>query len=318
MGDTDLKLKIGIPGGAGYIGSTLVGDLLRLGYEVRVWDNFKFQQASLNQFCINPSFSVVNIDATDPKAVREIVAFSDVIIPLCAIVGAPACDREAFTAQELNVGFIDRLASACSRDQSIIYPVTNSGYGIGEKDSYCTEESPLRPLSLYGKTKVRAEEIILDSGFGPTFRLATVFGSSPRMRTDLLVNDFVLRALKDRALILFEHEFRRNFIHVRDVSLAFQFGLENIEVMRGECFNVGLSDANLTKLELANRIKKYIPELQVILHSINSDPDKRDYFVSNEKIEGLGWKPEVTLDDGIVELIKLFSYMPFCQYRNTF
>jgi nucleoside-diphosphate-sugar epimerase len=209
------------------------------------------------------------------------------------------------------------IVNTVSAHQKILFPTTNSGYGIGEKDSYCTEESPLRPISEYGRMKVEIEKALLDSGNAVTFRLATVFGMSPRMRMDLLVNDFVYGAVKDRSLVLFEEHFRRNYIHVRDVAKAFLFGIENYEKMKGEPYNVGLSSANLTKRQLAEKIKEYVPELYIHSAEIGEDPDKRDYIVSNEKIESLGWSPDLTLDDGIQELIKGYKIIRPNRFANV-
>jgi nucleoside-diphosphate-sugar epimerase len=228
----------------------------------------------------------------------------DIIIPLAAIVGAPACKFNPTLTRSVNYDAHMNIVKNISADQKVLFPTTNSGYGIGEKDNYCTEDTPLRPISEYGKTKVEIEKAFLDKGNSITFRLATVFGMSPRMRMDLLVNDFVYKAVADGAIVLFQEHFRRNYIHVRDVTMAFLFGINNYEKMKGEPYNVGLSSANLTKRELCEKIKEYVPNLYIHAAEIGEDPDKRDYIVSNKKIEALGWKPSHKLSDGIQELIK--------------
>ena len=241
----------------------------------------------------------------------------DIIIPLAAIVGAPACRRNPSLTRLVNYDAHMNIVRNVSKGQKIFFPTTNSGYGIGEKDAYCTEESPLRPISEYGRTKVKIEKSFLDKGNAVTFRLATVFGTSPRMRMDLLVNDFVYRALNERSLVLFEEHFRRNYIHIRDVAKAFLFGIENYDKMKGEPYNVGLSSANQTKRELAEKIKEYVPELYIHSAEIGEDPDKRDYIVSNEKIESLGWGPDYDLDYGIKELIKGYKIIRPNRFANV-
>lgn len=303
----DSKSKILVTGGAGYIGSVLVPALLDDGHQVTVVDNFMYRQTSLLNCCVNPNFRVIKGDVRNTSLMDVEIAKHDVIIPLAAIVGAPACDREPETAKAVHVGAARHLVSKLGKDQRVLYPVTNSGYGIGEKGSLCTEESPLRPISLYGTTKVEAERILLDSGRAVTFRLATVFGTAPRMRIDLLVNDFVYRAVRDRFIVLFEGHFKRNYLHVRDVASVFRWGLANFDRMRGQTYNVGLSDANLSKIELCDRIRRHIPEFHVFHSEIGQDPDKRDYIVSNAKIEATGWKPGHSLDRGIAELIKGYA-----------
>lgn len=297
-------MKILVTGGAGYIGSILVPVLLKKGFEVTVLDNLMHSQNSLLECCADPKFDFIKGDICDENLMAQLITQFDVIIPLAAIVGAPACRRNPSLTRLVNYDAHMNIIKNVTADQKVLFPTTNSGYGIGEKYSYCTEESPLRPISEYGRTKVEIEKAFLDKGCAITFRLATVFGMSPRMRMDLLVNDFVYRAVKDRALVLFEEHFRRNYIHVRDVAKAFTFGIENYKKMKGEPYNVGLSSANLTKRELAEKIKEYVPELYIHSAEIGEDPDKRDYIVSNDKIESLGWMPDYTLDDGIQELIK--------------
>jgi len=299
--------KILVTGGAGYIGSTLVPRLLADGHQVTVVDSFMFGQASLLDCCANPGFRVIKGDVRDHDLMARELGQHDVIIPLAAIVGAPSCDRYPAAATAINLDAIRFMASRLSADQQVIFPVTNSGYGIGEAGKFCTEESPLRPISLYGRTKVEAERILLETGAAVTLRLATVFGSSPRMRIDLLVNDFVYRAVYDRFVVLFEAKFKRNYLHVRDVAGAMIFALTNFDSMRGQTYNCGLSDANLSKLELCEKIKSYLADFHILESDLGEDPDKRDYIVSNAKIEAAGWRPRHSLDDGISELIKAYT-----------
>ncbi len=293
-----------VTGGAGYIGSILVPALLKKGYKVTVLDSLIFNQTSLLDCCVDPNFEFIQGDICHYELVNELISKVDIVIPLAAIVGAPACQRNPSLTRMVNYDAHMNILNNVSVEQKILFPNTNSGYGIGEKDKYCTEETPLRPISEYGRTKVEIEKAFLDRGNVITFRFATVFGMSPRMRIDLLVNDFVYRAVTDRSLLLFEEHFRRNYIHVCDVSKSFLFGIENYERMEGEPYNVGLSSANLTKRELAEKIKEYVPELYIHSADIGEDPDKRDYIVSNDKLESMGWKPNYSLDDGIKELIK--------------
>jgi nucleoside-diphosphate-sugar epimerase len=298
------KEKILITGGAGYLGSVLTPCLLQRSHQVTVLDNLVFNQAPLLDCCADRNFTFVRGDICDNELMIALVPKFDVIVPLAAIVGAPACKRNPSLTQLVNRDAYMNLIKLVSSDQLVLFPTTNSGYGIGEKNSFCTEESPLRPLSEYGRTKVAIEAAFLEKGNAITYRLATVFGMSPRMRMDLLVNDFVYRALKEGTLVLYEENFRRNYIHVRDVAKAFLFGIENRTSMQGEAFNVGLSSANLTKRQLAEKIKEHLPQTYIHSAEIGEDPDKRDYLVSNEKIEGCGWTPGYSLDDGIEELIK--------------
>ncbi len=309
--------KILITGGAGYIGSILAPTLLDKGHEVTVLDNYYFKQTSLYELCANPKFDVIRGDCRDPETLKKAMAKADIIIPLAALVGAPLCKLDEIGAKSLNFDAIKTLISLRSPNQRIIYPTTNSGYGIGDAGKPCTEESPLRPLSLYGTTKCDAEKAILDAGNSITFRLATVFGMSPRMRLDLLVNDFVYRAVYDRAVVIFEGHFKRNFIHVRDVTKAFCHAIENFDKMQGQAYNVGLSEANLSKNELCQKIQKHIPGFVYLEAPVGEDPDKRDYIVSNEKIERTGWKPDHSLDMGIQELIKGYRIVRNAQYSNV-
>lgn len=310
-------LKILVTGGAGYIGSVLVAELLDAGYEVTVVDTFVHHENSLAHVCSRLNFHVVRGDARSKSVMAPLLKEADAIIPLAAIVGAPLCDRDPVGAVTINRDAVEMIAKNLSKDQWILMPVTNSGYGIGKKNSFCTEKSPLKPVSLYGRTKVEAEKIILDRKNSVSFRLATVFGMSPRMRMDLLVNDFVYRALKDRFIVLFEAHFNRNFIHVRDVARAFLFGLKNFEKLKGEAYNVGLSDANLSKMELCLKIKKHLPKFFIQEASVDRDPDQRNYLVSNAKIEKAGFYPTYSLDDGIQELIKGYKMLSVNRYANV-
>ena len=309
--------KILITGGAGYLGSIMTPFLLSKGYQVTVLDNLMHGQDSLLECCANKGFDFIKGDICDSGLMKSLVPRFDIIIPLAAIVGAPACKINPTHTNMVNYQAYMDLIQMLSKNQKILFPTTNSGYGIGEKDAFCTEESPLRPLSEYGKTKVEIERALLDTGSAVTYRLATVFGMSPRMRMDLLVNDFTYKAIKEGAVILFEDHFRRNYIHIRDVAKAFLYGIEQYDRMKGEPFNVGLSSANLTKRQLAEKIKEYVPNFYIHSAAIGEDPDKRDYLVSNEKIETLGWSPDHSLDDGIQELITGYKILKPNRYGNV-
>tara|TARA_X000000950_G_C13883890_1_gene648056 strand:- start:994 stop:1923 length:930 start_codon:yes stop_codon:yes gene_type:complete len=305
-------MKILLTGGAGYIGSVLTQYLLEEN-ELFVLDNFNSVNPSLAAYCSNKNFHPIKGDVRDEKIIKELIKKVDLVIPLAALVGAPLCKQDPINAQSTNFDAINLIVKNLSSSQMIIYPTTNSGYGISKNEELCTEESPLNPISLYGKSKCEAEKLVLDSGNGITFRLATVFGMSPQMRLDLIVNDFVYRAMFDKALIIFEGSFRRNFIHIKDVSGAFVHAVKNYSSMNNEPFNIGLSSANLTKIELCNAIKKHIPDFTFLESKIGEDPDKRDYLVSNDKIEKTGFLPRFSLDDGIQELIKGYS-----TFRSSF
>lgn len=307
--------KILVTGGAGYIGSVLVKRLLELGNEVTVIDNLLYKQNSLIDCCNFTKFNFVKLDINNHKEVISYLRKNDVIIPLAAIVGAPACKLNPFYSEQTNFKTMVELSSNISKDQMVIFPTTNSGYGVGEKGKYCTEESELKPVSSYGKQKVELEKIYQNNNSSISLRLATVFGPSPRMRTDLLVNDFVLRSIRDRCIVLFEENFSRNYIHIDDVCNAFIFSLDKFSTMKNQAYNVGLSTANLTKKELCLEIKKQI-DFEIISSPIGEDPDKRDYIVSNEKIEKLGWKPTKTIETGIKELKKLYSILNLNPFSN--
>ena len=284
-----MKLKVLVTGGAGYIGSILVPSLLENNYRVTVLDNFMYKQNSLLDVCYNPELSIIKEDIRDEKLFKNQVKRHDVILPLAAIVGAPACDKDELLAKEVNQTQCENIAKWVSKDQMVLFPVTNSGYGIGEKDKFCDENTPLKPISHYGITKVEAEKSLLDMGNAISFRLATVFGASPRMRMDLLVNDFVYRAFIDRFIVLFESHFKRNYVHIRDIASVFLHAINNYQNMKGEAYNVGLSKANLSKMELCQIIKKYLPDFHILESAVAEDPDKSDYIVSNEKIEATDW-----------------------------
>ncbi len=309
-------MKILITGGAGYIGSVLTPELLKSGHKVTIVDNFLYNQTSLLDVCHNPDLEIVGGDARDEKLMSKLVPEADLIIPLAALVGAPLCDKFPHEAAATNLDAVKLILKLRKSDQKIIFPTTNSGYGVGEKDVYCTEKTPLRPISLYGRLKTEAEKLILESGNAVTFRLATVFGVSPRMRLDLLVNEFVHRAANDRFIVLFEADFKRNYIHIRDVARAFLYAIDNFEKMKNEAYNVGLSDANLSKRELCEEIKKHIPDFYFTEAEVGEDPDKRNYIVSNEKIERTGFKTEWSLEKGIKELIKGFKIIKRNQHAN--
>jgi nucleoside-diphosphate-sugar epimerase len=309
--------KVLVTGAAGYIGSTLVPALLEAGYSVTAVDNFMYDQDSLAAVCYHPALSLVRGDVRSVDVMRPLVKDADIIIPLAALVGAPLCDRDPIAATTTNKDAIVNMLPWLSRDQMVLLPITNSGYGIGEAGKYCTEETPIRPISLYGRDKVAVEQILLERHPSAiSFRLATVFGISPRMRLDLLVNDFTYRAYTDRFIVLFESHFKRNYLHVRDVARAFLHGIEHFDAMKGGPYNVGLSDANLSKRELCERIQAHLPSFVFIESAIGTDPDKRDYIVSNEKIERTGYKPAFSLDAGIRELVKGFAMIRNAKYAN--
>ena len=300
--------RVLVTGGAGYIGSILVPALLDRGFDVHVVDNFMYGQDSLAAVRDRQTFSLTRGDVRSMETMRPLLKDADIIIPLAGIVGAPQCDRDPETATSTNLRAIADMLDHVSRDQRVLLPVTNSGYGIGEPGKYCTEETPMRPLSLYGRDKAEAERVLLErhpSAIG--FRLATVFGISPRMRLDLLVNFFTYRACTAGFVVLFEGHFKRNYIHVRDVARAFLHGIDRFDVMKGQSYNVGLSDANLSKLELCQRIQRSVPSFAIRESNAGTDPDQRDYIVSNDKIERTGYRPVVSLDDGIRELVEAFG-----------
>ena len=306
-----------VTGAAGYLGCMLVPALLDRGCKVIALDTYERGDTALAHVAANPNFEPVRGDARDEGLLGELLPNVDIVVPLAALVGAPLCKQDPIAATTTNLEAILSILKMRGKDQRIIYPTTNSGYGIGEKGVFCTEETPLKPVSLYGTTKVDAEKAILDSGNGVTLRLATVFGMAPRMRIDLLVNDFTYRAVTDRAVVIFEGDAKRNYIHVRDVAKAFVHTMDNYGAMNGQPYNVGLSSANLSKLELCAKIKEHVPEFVWLQAPIGEDPDKRDYIVSNEKIEKTGWSPDHTLDMGIQELIRGYRMIRNGRFSNV-
>jgi nucleoside-diphosphate-sugar epimerase len=306
-------MNVLVTGGAGYIGSVLVSKLLSRGLNVTVLDNLMYNQTSLNHVCHNKNFRFYRGDVRVRGDILPILKQADAIIPLAALVGAPLCDRDPINATTTNKDAIFMMMDYISKDQLVIMPTTNSAYGSGDN---CTEESELKPISRYAIDKVEVEKRLMNHTNATSLRLATVFGMSPRMRIDLLVNDMTYRAVKDNFVVLFESHFKRNYIHVRDVVDAFDWSLYNSD-MRGQIYNVGLSSANVSKRELCETIKKYIPRFEIIDAPIGADKDQRNYIVSNAKIEALGFKPKHSLDDGIQELIKGFSMMRTFQYGNV-
>lgn len=308
--------KILVTGGAGYIGSVLVPMLIQEGHEVTVVDNFYFNQSALLECCMDRKFNVVRGDVRSNELMTRLLYDKDYIIPLAAMVGFPLCKTDEVAAKTINLDAIKMLIELRKPEQKIIYPCTNSGYGIGDGDKFCTENTPMKPISLYGITKTKAEELVLEAGNSITFRFATLFGASTRMRIDLLVNDFVYRAVFDCTTVVFEGNFKRNYIHIRDAAMAFIHAINNFEKMKGKPYNCGLSSANLSKLELCEKIKEHIPGFVYLEAPVGEDPDKRDYIVSNKRLEATGWKPKYSLDDGIEELIKVYTIIKNKQYSN--
>jgi len=310
-------MKALITGAAGYLGSVIVPTFLQEGYEVIAIDNFMFQQTSLLDACANKKLKVIRGDARDRSLIEKHIKGVDVILPLACYTGAPLCSKDPINARTVSLDAVKLILELREPNQKVIYPTTNSGYGIGQEGIHCTEETPLNPISLYGQLKVEAENAVLKAGNSITLRLATVFGTSPRMRLDLLVNDFVYRSVNDGFIILFEAHFKRNYIHIRDVARAFLHCIKNFDAMKGEAYNVGLSDCNISKLELCQEIKKFVPGFHFIESEIGEDPDKRNYIVSNEKIEKTGFKPQYSLIDGIEELLKGYQIIKRNQYANV-
>jgi nucleoside-diphosphate-sugar epimerase len=315
-------MKILITGGAGYLGSVITGKMLNEGYEVIVLDKLIFNQVSLLSYTSNPKFKFIHGDVRDESLLERLCDESDVIIPLAAIVGFPACASEPELAKEINFNQIVNIVKYCNnKGKKILYPNTNSGYGLGTGQLECDEESPLTPISVYGQTKCEAENFLKTSTDAIIFRLATVFGVSPRMRTDLLVNDFTYKAITDKYIVVFEKSFKRNFIHIQDVANVFLFMLKNYDKYKGEIFNVGLSSANLSKQELLEKIQQHVKNFAVSYNDFYEDPDKRNYIVSNTKVESTSWKPEWDLDKGIEELIMAYQMIVprmGAEFRNGF
>ena len=312
-----MNYNILITGGAGYLGSTMVPDLLQLGHRVTVLDSFMYKQASLNHMCHHPNFSVVKGDIRIESVMAPLIKKADVVIPLAALVGAPMCSQDPIGATTVNHDAIILMLKLLSKQQMVLMPTTNSAYGTGDQNNFCTEDSPLNPISLYAKEKVGIEKELMQRENAISFRLATVFGMSPRMRIDLLVNDFTYRAVYDRFVALFESSFKRNYVHVRDVSRVFQRGIANFDKMKGQIYNVGLSDANVSKRELCEHIQKQVPDFVFLDAPVGKDPDQRNYIVSNAKIEATGFKPMYSLDAGISDLIKGYTMIKNTRYGNV-
>lgn len=309
-------MKILITGGAGYLGSVLCEHLLTAGHQVTVVDNLMFGQTTLFHLCANSGFNFVRGDVRNEDLIRRLLKDADVIIPLAALVGAPICDRDPWLARQVNFEAVKAINRLRSRSQLIIYPTTNSGYGTKSGDKFCTEETPLEPISLYGQTKVEAEQEVLSSENAITLRLATVFGLSPRMRLDLLVNHFVHAAVFDGYIVIFEKDFKRNYIHIRDVADCFLHCIQNSNKMAGRPYNAGLDEANLSKEELALKVKEHVPNFYLHFAAIGSDPDKRNYIVSNQRLLEAGFKAKRTLDDGITELLKGYGMLKKTTFGN--
>lgn len=310
-------MKILVTGAAGYLGSVMVPHLLSLGHQVTAIDNFMFNQNSLLASCHHPDFQIFRGDVRDRGLIKQVMKDADVIIPLACLTGAPLCKQQPDNARSIIVDALKLMLEYRSSYQRIIYPTTNSGYGVGEEGMYCTEETPLRPISLYGQLKCEAESLLLDSGNAITYRLATVFGASPRMRLDLLVNDFTYKAVSQGFIVLFEGHFKRNYIHVQDIARAFAHGIEHFESMKNTTYNVGLSSANLSKMELCLEIQKQVPSFYFVEAEIGKDPDQRNYIVSNDKIEATGYMPQTGLQAGIRELLKAFQIIRLNQFSNV-
>jgi nucleoside-diphosphate-sugar epimerase len=311
-----MPTHVAVTGAAGYLGSVLCEHLLAAGYRVTAADGLIYRQRSLFHLCANPQFDFIVGDARDEQLMRRLVKDADVLIPLAAIVGAPACDRDPWLARSVNLEAIRLLARLRSNDQLIVYPTTNSGYGTKSGDMFCTEDTPLEPISLYGQTKTEAEAEILERTNTVTLRLATVFGMSPRMRLDLLVNHFVYAAVTDGYIVIFEKDFKRNYIHIRDVADCFIHCIENGKKMAGRPYNAGLDSANLSKEALALKIKEYVPNFYIHFGQVGSDPDKRNYIVSNQRLRDAGFEAKRSLDSGIQELLKGYRMMGRAEFAN--
>ena len=311
-----MSISVLITGGAGYLGSILCEQLLNSGYMVSVVDTLMYGQHSLFHLCANPNFEFFRGDTRDNKLMANLIKRADVLIPLAAIVGAPACNATPWETRAVNLEAIQMINKLRSPNQLIIYPTTNSGYGTQSDDVYCTEETPLEPISLYGQTKVQAESLLLEAQNTITLRLATVFGVSPRMRLDLLVNHFVYASVTDKYIVIFEKHFKRNYIHIRDVADCFIHCIENAANMIGRPFNVGLDNANLSKQELALKIQSYVPDFYIHFAEVGTDPDKRNYIVSNNRIRQTGFEAQRSIDDGIKELLKCYHMLARSPLKN--
>ncbi|MFQ5828088.1 MAG: NAD-dependent epimerase/dehydratase family protein [Candidatus Methylomirabilia bacterium] len=309
--------RVLLTGGAGYIGSVLCEYLLDAGYDVMVVDNLIYRQHGLLHLCASPRFDFVRGDVRDEGQMRRLAKEADILIPLAGIVGAPACDRDPYLASSVNLEAVRLLNSMRSQQQLVIFPTTNSGYGTKSGDTYCTEDTPLEPISLYARTKVKAEMELLETPNVITLRLATVFGVSPRMRLDLLVNHIVYAAVTDRYIVIFEKDFKRNYIHIRDVAQCFVHCIEHADRMVGRPYNVGLDSANLSKQELAEKVKEYVPELYIHFAPIGADPDKRNYVVSNRRLRDAGFVARRSLGEGIEELLKGYQLIGRSLWGNV-
>lgn len=312
-----MAFRILVTGGAGYLGSIMVPELLAAGHSVTVLDNFMFKQNSLGHVCHYPTFEVVRGDIRIESVMKPLLKKADIVIPLAALVGAPLCARDPIGATTTNHDAILAMLKNLSREQIVLMPTTNSAYGSGDETNHCTEESPLHPISQYAIEKVEVEKHLMQHPNAISFRLATVFGMAPRMRTDLLVNDFTYRAVNDRFVVLFESSFKRNYIHVRDVTRAFMHGIANHPKMKGQIYNVGLSDANVSKKELCDAINRHVPDFVYLEAPVGKDPDQRNYIVSNAKVEATGFKPAYSLDFGIAELVKGYTMIRNSVYGNV-
>jgi len=311
-----MKNKILITGGAGYIGSVLVEHLLASSYEVTVIDNFRYKQNSLGHLYVNKKLSVFNADVLNFDHYKEYLHNHEIIIPLAALVGAPLCRSQPELSQLINCTVVKKLIDYCGDSKKIIMPTTNSAYGSGNENNFCDENSELKPISEYAVEKVELEKYLMQNSNAISLRLATVFGSSSRMRTDLLVNDFVRRAINDRSLVLFEPHFKRNYIHIQDVARAFIHSIKNWNTMKNQIYNLGLEDANLSKLELCQKINQHINDFEFFISDNGKDPDQRNYIVSNKKIISTGFKTNFTIDDGIQELIKFYKSVSTNRFSN--
>lgn len=305
-----------VTGGAGYIGSILIPDLLNSGYKVTVLDNFMYGQSGLNHCAIFDNFEVYRGDVRDESLVKSLLKKNDIVFPLAALVGAPLCKADPYGADSINKQSVLLMLQNLSKEQVVIMPTTNSAYGSGNKDNFCTEESELKPISKYASDKVIVEQELMEHENTISLRLATVFGMSPRMRLDLLVNDFTFRAVYDGFIVLFESQFKRNYIHVRDISRVFHHCVVHFKSMKENIYNVGLSSANISKLDLCRKIKEEVPNLEILDAKVGSDPDQRNYIVSNKKIESTGFKTSVTLEQGVRELVKGFRMIKNTTNRN--
>ena len=312
-----MSYSILVTGGAGYLGAVMVPELLKANYRVTILDNFMYDQNSLAHVCADADFNVVRGDVRVETTILPLLKKADVLIPLAALVGAPLCAKDPIGARTTNRDAVLMMLKNLSKDQMVIMPTTNSAYGTGQENNYCTEESPLQPISQYARQKVEVEQALMEHPNAISFRLATVFGMSPRMRIDLLVNDFTYRAVYDRFVVLFEGHFRRNYIHVRDVARVFLHALNNYEKMKGQIYNVGLSDANLSKKALCQLIQSHIPDFIFLEAPVGKDPDQRNYIVSNAKIEATGFRAKYSLEMGIQELIKGYTMIRNTKYVNA-